>query len=140
VDYVKVSLHGSILPSNGFVPHEQFTPPQGFLKLAMPLQQNVCRNPNLGLAPKAKRLQGCGPRGSSGVTSHIPGSVRKCEGVNPHLLRQLPLWEMESRWTFEISESNFKGQNWMACGILYIIWKFLKRKCLKWARIIHLDI
>jgi len=30
---------------------------------------------------KAKTLQGCGPRGSRGVTSHTPGSVRKCEGV-----------------------------------------------------------
>jgi hypothetical protein len=38
---------------------------------------------------KAKGLQGCGPKGSpgikarrsSGVTSHTPGSVRKCEGV-----------------------------------------------------------
>jgi hypothetical protein len=31
--------------------------------------------------PKAKRPQGCGPRGSLGVTSHTPGNVRKCEGV-----------------------------------------------------------
>jgi len=30
---------------------------------------------------KAKALQGCGPRGSRGITSHTPGSVRKCEGV-----------------------------------------------------------
>jgi len=30
---------------------------------------------------KAKALQGCGPRGSRGVTSHTFGSVRKCEGV-----------------------------------------------------------
>jgi len=30
---------------------------------------------------KSKALQGCGPRGSQGVTSHTPGSVRKCEGV-----------------------------------------------------------
>jgi hypothetical protein len=30
---------------------------------------------------KAKRLQGCRPRKSPGVTSHIPVSVRKCEGV-----------------------------------------------------------
>jgi len=38
---------------------------------------------------KTKALQGCGPRGSSGVkarrsprvTSHIPGNVKKCEGV-----------------------------------------------------------
>jgi hypothetical protein len=43
-----------------------------------------CCNPSFGLATKAKRLQGCGPRGSPGVTSHTPGSVRKCEGVNSH--------------------------------------------------------
>jgi hypothetical protein len=30
---------------------------------------------------KAKALQGCGPRGNWGVTSHTPESVRKCEGV-----------------------------------------------------------
>jgi len=33
---------------------------------------------------KAKGLQRCGPRGSPRVTSHTPGSVGKCEGVNPH--------------------------------------------------------
>jgi len=54
-----------------------------------------CRNPSFGLATKAKGLQGCGPRGgprvkakrsqrcrprrSPGITSHTPGSVRKCE-------------------------------------------------------------
>jgi len=45
---------------------------------------NGCCNPNHGLATKAKGLQGCGRRGNPGVTSHIPGTVRKCEGVNPH--------------------------------------------------------
>jgi len=59
----------------------------------------------LGSRPRLKGLQGCGPRGSPGVkargsprvkargspkvkargslgvTSHTPGSVRKCEGV-----------------------------------------------------------
>ncbi len=33
---------------------------------------------------KAKGLQGCGPKGTPGVTSRTPGSVGKCEGVNPH--------------------------------------------------------
>jgi len=28
----------------------------------------------------------------------------------------------------------------MACGIIYIIGKFLERRCLKWAHIAHLDI
>jgi len=48
--------------------------------------------------------------------------------------RQLPLWEME------ISESNFRGQKSMACEFLYIIRKLLELRCLKWARIAHLDI
>jgi hypothetical protein len=37
----------------------------------------VYRNPNLGLATKARGLQGCGPRGK-------PGSVRECDGINLH--------------------------------------------------------
>jgi hypothetical protein len=48
------------------------------------------RNPSFGLTTKAKGLQGCGPRGSPGVTSHTPGSVRKCEGVNPHTPKVTP--------------------------------------------------
>ncbi len=49
------------------------------------------------LATKAKGLQGCGPRGSSGVTPHVPKSVGRCEGVNPHTPKATPTWEMESR-------------------------------------------
>jgi hypothetical protein len=47
---------------------------------------------------------------------------------------------MESRWTPEISKSDFRGQNSMVCGVPYIIGNLLKCKCLKWARIFHLDI
>jgi hypothetical protein len=47
---------------------------------------------------------------------------------------------MESRWTPETSETDLRGQISMACGVLYIIEKLLKRRCLKWARIAHLDI
>jgi len=49
-----------------------------------------CCNPGFGLATKAKGLQECGTRGSSGVTSHTPGSVRKCEGMNPHISKATP--------------------------------------------------
>jgi len=56
------------------------------------------------------------------------------------LPRQLPLWEMESQWTSKTSENDFRGQNSIACGNLYIIRKLLERKCLKWARVAHLDI
>jgi len=47
---------------------------------------------------------------------------------------------MDSRWTPRNSESDLRGQNSMSCGVLYIIGKLLERRCLKWARIAHLDI
>jgi len=56
------------------------------------------------------------------------------------LPRQLPLWEMESRWTLETLESDFRGQTSMDCGVLYIIGKLLKRRCLKWDCIAHSNI
>jgi hypothetical protein len=49
-----------------------------------------CRNPSFGLATKAKGLQGCGPKGSPGVTSGTPRSVGKREGVNPHTPKATP--------------------------------------------------
>jgi hypothetical protein len=65
------------------------------------------------------------------------GSMREWTLTLP---RQLPLWEVESRWTPETSESNCRGQTSMDYGFLYIIEKLLKRRYLKWARIAHLDI
>jgi len=65
------------------------------------------------------------------------GSMREWTLTLP---RQLPLWEMESQWILKISKSNFRGQNSMACSILYIIKKLLEHRCLKWDCIAHLDI
>jgi len=48
------------------------------------------RNPSFGLATKAKGLQGCGPRGSPGVTSETLGSVGECEGVSLHTPKATP--------------------------------------------------
>jgi len=47
---------------------------------------------------------------------------------------------MESRWTPETLENDFRGQNSMICDLFYIIEKLLERKCLKWTCIVHLDI
>jgi len=41
------------------------------------------------------------------------GSERKCEGMTLTLPRELPPWELESRWTPECSKSDCKGQNSM---------------------------
>jgi hypothetical protein len=92
---------------------------------------------------KAKTLEACGPRGSPGVITYsrefkeVRGSVRECALTLP---RQLPFWERESRWTPETSECELKGQISMDCCALHIVGKLLKRRCLKWARIAHLDI
>jgi len=43
-----------------------------------------CHNLSLGLATKAKACKSVGQEWSSGVTFHAPGSVRECEGMNPH--------------------------------------------------------
>jgi hypothetical protein len=69
-----------------------------------------------------------------------PGSARKCEGIDPHTPKGTPLWELESQWTPECSENDCRGQNPMDWKVLYIIGKLLKLRCLKWARITHLDI
>jgi len=49
-------------------------------------------------------LQGCGPKGK-------PKSDGKCKRMNPHTPKELSLWELESQWIPEFSESDHKGQN-----------------------------
>jgi hypothetical protein len=47
----------------------------------------------LGSRPRQTGLQGCGPRGSLGVTPHAPKNVGKCEGMNPHTPKVTPILE-----------------------------------------------
>jgi hypothetical protein len=56
------------------------------------------------------------------------------------LPRQLPLGKLESWRTSKSSGSDYRGQNPLVWRILYIIEKLLKRKCLKWAHVTHLNI
>ncbi len=42
------------------------------------------RNPSLGLVTKARACKGVGQEGSLGITSHVLGSARECEGTNLH--------------------------------------------------------
>jgi len=43
----------------------------------------------LGLRPRPRGWKGAG-RESPGATSHTPGNVRKCFGVNPHTPKAIP--------------------------------------------------
>jgi hypothetical protein len=44
----------------------------------------VCCNLSLGLVTKARACKGAGEEESPRVTSHAPGSVGECEGMNLH--------------------------------------------------------
>jgi hypothetical protein len=50
----------------------------------------ICHNPSLGLATKVRACKDEGQEGSSGITSHAPRNVGKCEGKNPHIPKGNP--------------------------------------------------
>jgi len=60
----------------------------------------------------------------------------KCEDETH--IPEIGTWE--SSGTPETSEFDFRGQNTLHWGVLYIIEKLLKFRCRKWPRIGHLDI
>jgi hypothetical protein len=55
------------------------------------------------------------------ITFHAPKSARECEGMNPKLPNELPLWELKSQWTFKFSKGNYICQNSLDWGVPYII-------------------
>jgi hypothetical protein len=87
----------------------------------------------LGLWPRQRVAMLRAKRGSLGVKE----SVKEWTLTLP---RELPPWELESRWTPKCLENDCKGQNPMDLGVLYTIENLLKRKCLKCVRMTHLDI
>jgi hypothetical protein len=56
----------------------------GFGKIIVHYNSHKCHNPNLGLTTKAKACKGASQEQSPKATFHAPGSVGKCEGMNPH--------------------------------------------------------
>jgi hypothetical protein len=69
----------------------------------------------------------------------LPGVQESVREWTFTLPSELPLWELESRWSPESSENNYRGQNPLDWRVTYIIEKFLKLKCLKWAHMTHWD-
>jgi hypothetical protein len=92
-----------------------------------------------GLRPRQGGCEVAGLEVDPGVTSHAPESAK-----SPHTPKWTPTLGVGESWspkgTLETLERDLKGQISMARGALYINGKLLKRRCLKWARIAHLDI
>jgi hypothetical protein len=90
---------------------------------------NIVATLALGLRPRQKACKGMGQE--------------KCERIWGWRLTfpsEFPFWELESQWTPEPSKSNCRAQNTLHWGVIYIIGKILKCRCLKWAHMTHLDI
>jgi hypothetical protein len=101
----------------------------------------ICRNPSLGLATKARACEGVGQEWGLRVTFHALKSMGVWASVRewtPTLPSELPLWELESRWTLESSKSDCRGQNPLDWKKIYIIEKLLERRCPKSACMTHL--
>jgi hypothetical protein len=90
--------------------------------------------PRQGLARlRAKRKARESPRMLLGV-QRVWGNEPSHSQVNSHCGSWSP------KWTLKFSKHDCRGQNPSVLKVLYIIDKILKRRCLKWARITHLDI
>ncbi len=74
---------------------------------------------SLHMLPRVQRVWGNEPSHSQG-NSHVGSSSPK--------------------WTPKFSECNCSGQNSLPWKVVYIVGKLLKRRCLKWACIAHMDI
>jgi hypothetical protein len=101
----------------------------------------MCRNPSLGLATNTR---GCykvaGQVGDLRVTHMLLGVQRVWGNQPSHSQVNSHGGNWTPKWTPKTSKSNFRGQNSMACGIIYIIGYILECRCLKWARIAHSNI
>jgi hypothetical protein len=107
------------------------------------LTKTTCRNPSLGLATKARAYKGEGQEGSSRITSHAPESVGVSQphfGLSVKVKPTLPKVGTWSSGTPKNSKLMLKSQNTSHWGVLCVIGKVFKCRCLNWPRIGHLDI
>jgi hypothetical protein len=79
------------------------------------------------------------PKVNPGVIFHAPRSARKLREWTSTLPSQFSLWELESQWIPESLEGDYRAQNSLDWRVLYTIGNLLELKCLKWARMTHLD-
>jgi hypothetical protein len=80
----------------------------------------------LGSRLRQKGLQGCGPKGSLGVTSETPGSEGECEGVSLHTPKATPTLGDGVPVDSQNFRERFKGSNLNASWRSLYHWKALE--------------
>jgi hypothetical protein len=102
-----------------------------------------CCNPSLGLVTKARACKVIGQKGAQKSHHMLLGLQRmqRVWGNEPsHSQVNSHCGSWSPKWTLEFSECSAKGQNPSVGKVIYIIGKILKRRCLQWAHMTHLDI
>jgi hypothetical protein len=89
---------------------------------------------------KARACKGVGQEWAQESHFMFAGVQKSVREWTPTLLSELPLWELESQWTYKSLEGNFRGQNSLDWKVPYTIENILERRCMKWARMTHLGI
>jgi len=85
----------------------------------------ICCNPSLGLATKARACKGMGQEGSMGVTSHALRSVGKCEGINLHTPKWVPILGVGVLMDFRIFKKQLQGSKPIGLKSSFYHWKAL---------------
>jgi hypothetical protein len=93
----------------------------------------------LGSRPRQGVYKVASQEGSLGVMAHAPRSARECEGIDLHTPKGTSILGVGVLVDFWMFKDEYRGQNPMDWRVLYIIEKLLKRRCLKWACMTHLD-
>jgi hypothetical protein len=105
------------------------------------IQNTSCHNPSLGLATKAKGVARLRAKRETRESLHMLPGVQRVWGHEPsHSQMNSHVGSWSPKWIPEFSECNCRGQISLPWNFFYIIGKLLKCRCLKWARITHLDI
>jgi hypothetical protein len=110
-----------------------------FISMAMEVH-GECHNLNLMLATKARAYKCAGQEWNMGFSFHVPKSVGKCEGMNPHIpkckwARTLGVGVLIDS---QIFKGKLQGSRLIWLRFPDIIGKFLECRCLKWVRMTHL--
>jgi hypothetical protein len=90
-----------------------------------------CCNSNLGLMTKARVCNGVGQKGSPRVTFHVPRSVGKCEGMNPHTPKWAPTLGVGVLADFQFLRERLQGSKPIGLWSSLFHWKDLGTKMSK---------
>jgi len=102
--------------------------------------QEWCCNPSSRLVTKVRTYKGVGQEWSSGITFHVFGSAKECEGMNPHTPKWTPILGVGVPMDSQIFKGWLQGSKLIGSKSSLYYWNFLELRCLKWARMTHLDI